>query len=272
MLKHLLKSFGGLCLAMPLLVYAAPPKIAVSNLAYEEKVEEYFRVVAASSQDNFSASNTHVRANSSNQYLEVEGTSVRIDRGELRRFTSDIKGELLKLHSVQLVEAQGYKPTKNNEKLFDVIARIKRGEFKGADYVLFGTVSAIDVQDNAGMIAGSSAASAVRNMELVADFSLVNTRNYGVKAAFSAKGEGSDVKLINAGSIAVKHQNGKIVAEVSKSLGKDVVSQLTEQFRGLGSMAVENTADMREQAPPPAKAEEVMILTPQQTKDRKSVV
>lgn len=266
MLNKLLKSFAGLFLVAPLFAYAAPPKIAVSSLAYEEKVAEYFRVVAASSKENFSASNTHVRANSSNQYLEVEGTTVRIDRGELRRFTSDIKGELLKLHTVQLVEAQGYKPTKNNENLFDVIARIKRGEFKGADYVLFGTVSAIDVQDNAGMIAGTSAASAVRNMELVADFSLVSTKNYGVKAAFSAKGEGSDVKLINSGSIVVNHQTGKIISEVSKSLGKDVVSQLTEQFRSLGTMASENTSDTRDQTPPPARAEEVMVLTPQQTK------
>lgn len=243
--------------------YAAPPKIAVANLAYEQQVEEYFRVVAASSKENFSAGSNHIRASSSDQYLEVEGTTIRIDRGELRRFTADIKGELLKLRSVQIIEARGYKPGKNNEKLFDVIARIKRGDFTGADYVLFGTVSAIESQDNENPIAGTSTLSVARSMELVADFSLINTKNYTVKAAFSAMGEGSDVKLVGSEGAYITHHNGKIVAEVSKSLGRNVVEHVTQQFQGLGAPdqrvddGVGNLPAANRSAP-----EEVMVLTP----------
>lgn len=263
MLKPVIKTLIAVCLSLPLIAAAAAPKIAVANLAYEEKVEEYFRVVAASSKESFSAGNTHVRASSNSQYLEVEGTKVRIDRGELRRFTADIKGELLKLRSVQVIEARGYKPTKDNEKLFDVIARIKRGDFSGADYVLFGTVSTIDVQNNANPVAGTSTVSMVRSMELVADFSLVSTKNYSVKAAFSAQGDGSDVKLVGREGAYVNHHNGKIVTEVSKTLGHNVVEQLTEQFQALGVM--QPTGRQGQEMPARASqnvAEEVMVLTP----------
>ena len=260
--RILLKSLAAALLVLPTLAGAAALKITVANLAYEEKVEEYFHLTAASSDDSFNANRNYAAASSSNRYLEVEGTKVRIDRGEMRRFNADIKGELLKLRTVQLVEAQGYRGGKNNETLFDVIARIKRGEFRGADYVLFGTVSNIDVQDDANPIPGSSSVSLSRNMQLVADFSLINTKTYAVKAAFSAMGAGSDVKLVGVQGAVLNPNNGKIVSEVSKSLGHNVVEQITEQFGALGTMRDSGgNADARQPAYA-APQEEVMVLTP----------
>jgi len=267
MLKQFIVGAASLWLAG--IVQAAPasgdaqPKIAVANLAYEEKVEEYFRVVAASSKSNVNVNKASANASSSDQYFEAEGTTVRIDRGELRKFTGDIKGELLKLGTCQLVQAHGYTQTKNNETLFDVIARIKRGDFNGADYVLFGSVSSIDAHDQANPVPGASVISYQRNMELVADFSLIDTRTYAVKAGFSAMGEGADVKLIGQQGALVSFNMGKVVSEVSKSLGSNVVAQLAEQFPQLGNGQT-GAAQAAAMAQPAVsnKPEEVIVLTP----------
>jgi hypothetical protein len=69
---------------------------------------------------------------------------------------------------------------------------------------------------------------------LVAEFSLINTRTFEVKAAFSATGEGQDMRVVTGGSRVVPSR-GKVVSEVSKSLGIDVARQINEQLRGNNS-------------------------------------
>lgn len=264
MWKHVMGAVAGLWMAGN--VMAAPlPKIAVADLAYEEKVEEYFHVVAASSRSNLNANRNSVAASSSDKYFEAEGTKVRIDRGELRHFTADIKGEMLKSGRYQLVQGRAYTQTKNNEKLFDVIARIKRGDFKGADFVLFGSVSSIDVRKEANPIPGSSTLSYQQSMELVADFSLINTRTFAVKAGFSAMGDGSDVRLVGSEGAIVHFNMGKITSEVSKSLGSNVVKQLAEQFPVNGGIPSQDApAEQNAMPRPQQQHEEVMVLTPTQ--------
>jgi hypothetical protein len=56
--------------------------------------------------------------------------------------------------------------------VYDVIKRIKAGSFKGADYVLFGTVSDIDFTRDMNELANTDSYSAVLALTLVADFSL----------------------------------------------------------------------------------------------------
>jgi len=73
------------------------------------------------------------------------------------------------------------------------------------------------------------------SLELVADFSLINTRNYKVRAAFSAMGEGQDVKLLSSAGGRVVLNRGKVVSETSKSLGADVIRQLQEQLTGVSA-------------------------------------
>jgi len=64
---------------------------------------------------------------------------------------------------------------------------------------------------------------------LRADFSLINTRTYQVKAAFSAAGEGQDVRVVTGGSREVPSR-GRVVSEVSKSLEIDVARKIIEQL------------------------------------------
>lgn len=224
----------------------AVPKIAVTDLSYEEKVREYFHVVAAHDKSSYrerysereretpysysAGSRGAVNAKSESSYYEASGSYTYIDRGELHKFVSDIKGEMLKSGGYRVFQGRPV-TQKDTDKLFDIIDRIKKGYYKGADYVMFGTVSSIQFRDEDTPVQGSDTLSHIFSLELVADFNLINTRTYEIKAAFSAMGEGSDVKLISTtrGGRIVPNR-GRVISDVSKSLGADVARQLEEQF------------------------------------------
>lgn len=229
--------------AMSTLAFGAEPKIAVTDLTYEEKVSEYFHVVSANSKSSLSASGSEretdrgyssrgrVNANSESNYYEAEGVYTYIDRGELRNYTADLKGALLKGGGVRLVEARPYvgKPT---DKIYDIVARIKQGFYPGADYVLFGTVSNIAFRQESMPLAMGNSTTANLTLDLVADFSLINTRTYEVKAAFSASGSGQDTKILSRPGDRVVLNRGKVIQETSRSLADNAYGELMTQFGG----------------------------------------
>lgn len=246
-----------------------PPRVAVTDLTYEEKVSEYFRVVAASEKSSLKASGREseresdygssarrsgsVNAKSESKYFEAEGTYTYIDRGELRKFTADVKGEMLKSGCCQVMQGKPYTDTKNTEKIYDIIARIKQGYYPGAEYVLFGTISSIQFRQEANPVMNTNTVSHTLSLELVVDFSLINTKNYKIKAAFSAMGEGQDVKLLSSAGGRVVLNRGKVISETSKALGADVIRQLQEQLTGV---SVQEGASGRTQE---SQQEEVII-------------
>lgn len=205
----------------------AASKIAVTDLAYQERVEQYIHIVSA--QSNFQAS--AYNASGSSSYNEIEATSSYIEQGELRKFTGDIKGEILKSGMFQLVQGTPH-TAKSSEDVFDVIERIKAGNYQGADYVLFGTLSDIDFTRDVTSLANTDSYSAILGLSLVADFSLINTSTFEITSAFTAMGEGQDTKLVNSQDVKVSLNRPRVVRDVSKSLGEDVARQLGEQLGG----------------------------------------
>ncbi|MBF0098818.1 MAG: penicillin-binding protein activator LpoB [Magnetococcales bacterium] len=208
-----------------------PPKIAVTDLTYEEKVQQYFRSVSADFRQTRQESVRSGREQTDFLYDEREGVNVYIDRGELHKFTADLRGELIQ-SGYRVVQG---KPIggKDQERLFDVLDRIKRGYYKGADYVLFGTVSSIDVRDESTPVAGTvSTYAQTVGLELVVEFSLIHAKSGEVKAAFSAMGEGSDVRLRESAAARVVPSRGRMIAEVSKGLAQDAIRQLQGQLSG----------------------------------------
>ena len=217
------------------------PKIAVANLAYEERIREYFHTISAKAKSSVNAraserdtdhsysARSRVKASSELSYQEEEGTYSYIERGELRHFTADIKGNMLKGGGVRLVEAKPYSG-KDSEKIFDVIARIKQGMFPGADYVLFGTVSNIEFRNQYVPIQGTTTYNHIFSLDMVVDFSLINTKTYEVKAAFSAIGEAQDLKMVTSRGDIVTPNRSRVIMEASKNLGEQAYGQLLEQF------------------------------------------
>ncbi len=217
------------------------PKIAVTDLTYEEKVSEYFRVVSASSKSSVKGSYSeretdrsysqrgNINAKSESNYYEAEGFYTYIDRGELKTYTADLKGALIKGGGVSLVQARPY-VGKPMEKIYDIIGRIKQGMYPGADYVLFGTVSNIQFRQESNQLQYGNSMTASLSLDLVADFSLINTKTYEIKAAFSASGSGVDTKIISRAGDRVVFSRGKVMQETSRSLADAAYDELLVQF------------------------------------------
>lgn len=177
---------------------ASGPESCSSGSGVPERVEQYVHTVSA--QSNHSQS--YYGASGSSSYEEYEATNSYIEQGELRKFTGDIKGEILRTGMFQLVQGTPYTASSKGD-VYDVIKRIKAGSFKGADYVLFGTVSDIDFTRDMNELANTDSYSAVLALTLVADFSLINTKTFEITSAFTAMGEGQDTKLVNGRDIRV---------------------------------------------------------------------
>lgn len=246
-----IKQIGRIVLATALAFVAAgahaeKPRIAVTDLSYEETVSAYFEELeykekfSASSSSNtryresdFSASDSaseRSRTSGEMSFKSSSGIQTYISRGELRKFTADIKGELLRA-GYRVVQGKPW-TQKNTEKLYDIIARIKQGYYPGADYVLWGSLNNIEFRNDLNPIQGSNASSLSLSLELVGEFSLINTKTFEVRAAFTAMGEGSDTKLINAVGTRVSTNRGKVIQETSRSLGEAVATEVISQFGG----------------------------------------
>ncbi|MDD5228306.1 MAG: penicillin-binding protein activator LpoB [Methylococcales bacterium] len=210
--------------------FAQAAKIAVADLAYSERVREYFHETEYHNNESEKSHSNSYNAHSKTDYSESSGTESYMEYGELRKFVGDIKGELLKTSGFQLTQAKPY-TAKGSEKVFDIIDKIKKGYYPKADYVLFGTVSELDFRDEANPIIGTNNVANTFSITLTADFSLINTHTYEIKAAFTAMGEGSDVRVASAGG-RVQPSRGRVVAEVSRNLGVEVAQQVNEQLNG----------------------------------------
>jgi hypothetical protein len=250
--------------------FGSEPKIAVTDLTYQEKVSEYFRVVSASSKSSVSARGSEretpstysargsLNAQSESSYTEAEGVYTYIERGELRTYTADLKGALLKGGGVRLVQAKPYtgKPT---EQIYDIIGRIKQGYYPGADYVLFGTVSNIEFRQETMQLKMANSATATLSLDLVVDFSLINTKTYEIKAAFSASGSGQDAKILSRPGDRVVLNRGKVISETSKSLAEAAYAELMTQFGIPRRDGVSSQPVTGGDKPPESKVEPVKV-------------
>ncbi|WP_219094961.1 penicillin-binding protein activator LpoB [Pseudomonas sp. UMAB-40] len=207
---------GILALACAAGVQAAP-KIAVTDLAYEASVDQYVHVVSA--RDNHQQD--YYGASGSSSYDEYTTQNSYLEQTEIRRFSGDIKGQMLKTGMFQLIQGSPYTASAKSD-VYDVIKRIKAGDFKGADYVLFGTLSDIDFTQDMNELANTDSYSAVLALTLVADFSLINTQTYEITSAFTAMGEAQDTKLVNDRDIHVSLNRPRVVRDVSRSLGEQL--------------------------------------------------
>lgn len=261
--------WGALAQAQPA---GQAPRIAVTDLAYAQRVSEYFVAGTYQRSSQMSAQGSHSGGYSHGPYggsgsqsgshsmqasEQASGTYVAgrysyIEQRELGGYTNDIKGALLQGTYFKLVQGKGFdagapQPTKAEQVLnqvqggkmaqpvrqpsvTDVIARIKKGEFAGADYVLFGVVSSIEFTDALSPLQGTSSATRQYGLQLLADFSLIHTKTYEIKAAFSAQGQGNDTKILSARGDIAPPNRAKVIKETSVSLAQDVYQQLAMQL------------------------------------------
>jgi hypothetical protein len=228
------------------------PKIAVTDLAYSQAVAAYFEAATVKSSSNVHANKAVLTTDSQSSGSYVAGTYSYIDQRELGSFSNDIKGALLRGTTFRLVQGKRFdagdpQPTKAEQALNqlqtgkiakpvrqpdikDIVARIKKGEFSGADYVMFGVLSNVEFRDEVSPIQGSTSATRQFSLDLLADFSLINTKTFEIKAAFSAQGSGSETKIFSNRGDVIPPNRSKVMRETSQTLAKNVYEQLVDQL------------------------------------------
>jgi hypothetical protein len=207
------------------------PSIAVTDLTYEQKVASYFSYVEAHahSEQHGGGYMTPPSGSSDSSFVAASGEIIRIERGELHKFTGDIKGVLIKSGGYRVVQGRPW-AQHDMVSIYDVIDRIKQGYYAGADYVLFGTITSIESRNEAFPIQATTATNYILSMELLAEFSLINTKTYEVMAGFSAIGEGNDSRLVNSPGTTIHLSSGRVMRDVALSLADNVLSEVTTQF------------------------------------------
>lgn len=228
------------------------PKIAVTDLAYTQRVAQYFEAGTVHAKGQMQAGLYSASASHQMNATYVAGAYSYLEQRELGTFTADIKGALLQGTFFKLVQGKGFdagtpSPTKAEQALQqiqtgkiaqptsqpqvrDIVTRIKKGEFNGADYVLFGTLSSLEFSDQWSPLQGTSSATHQYGLNLLADFSLIHTKTFEIKSSFSAQGAGNDTKIYRTQNDILPPNRAKVMREVSQSLARDVYDQLAIQL------------------------------------------
>lgn len=236
------------------------PRIAVTELAYQEQVREYFEAGTLNYKSSEQATHSESLLRSRSTYsgrenLDIKtmaGTYTQINQTELLHFTSDLKGLIIKGGGARLVQGKNFdagdpQPTaaeraaeqlrtgkiqkiKKQPDVNDIVRRIRKGEFPGADYVLFGSVSSVNFKRDMYPMQGG-ASSHVYGLDIGADFNLINTKTLEIRAAFQATGSGSQT-LMGTGTGGVYNFNkAKVMKEASQTLAEGAYGELLEQLQ-----------------------------------------
>lgn len=253
--RNFIPAFSALTLSLGLLatVQAQPvPRIAVTDLAYTQAVSEYFEAATYKESSQYQANRYSASGSHQASGTYVAGSYSYLEQRELGSFTNDIKGALLKGTAFRLIQGKGFdagnpQPTKAEQALNqiqtgkmikpirqpevkDIIARIRKGEFSGADYVLFGTLSHVEFRDQFSPLQGTTSATMQYGLDLLADFSLIDTKTFEIKAAFSAQGAGNDTKILSNRGDVMPPNRAKVMRETSQSLALNVYEQFASQL------------------------------------------
>ena len=173
-----------------------------------------------------SVSNTSSSASS--QTVKKSGYESKMEYGEVRYLASPIRGVLIN-SGYKVVQAKPSVPTQNQgDEYFDIVQRIKAGDFGDANYVLYGVLEEISFTDNADDIPGTKSSSQQVALDVVVDFNLVDTQTTQIVASFIASGGGHDVR-IDGRDNNYKPSMAKLMKEASLSLAEDVAKRLQDQ-------------------------------------------
>jgi len=173
-----------------------------------------------------SVSNASSSANT--QTIKKSGYETKMEYGELRYLASPIRGVLIN-SGYKVVQAKPSVPTQNQgDEYFDIVQRIKAGDFGDANYVLYGVLEEISFTDNVDEIPGTKSSSQQVALDVVVDFNLVDTQTSQIVASFIASGGGHDIR-IDGRDANYKPSMAKLMKEASLSLAEDVAKHLQDQ-------------------------------------------
>ena len=176
--------------------------------------------------DAAAPSNSSSSANT--QSMKKSGYQANNEYVELRYLANPIRGLLIK-SGYKVVQAKATVAAPNQgDEYFDIVKRIKAGDFGDADYVLYGVLAEVSSTDNVSDIPGTKSTSQQLTLEVTVDFNIVDTKTTQIVASFVASGEGKDVQ-IDGRDTGYKPSNAKLMKLASLDLAEDVRKHLADQ-------------------------------------------
>ena len=162
------------------------------------------------------------------QSSKKSGYESKMEYGELRYLANPIRGLLIK-SGYKVVQAKSTVVMPNQgDEYFDIVQRIKAGDFSDANYVLYGVLTEVSVTDNVDDIPGTRSSSQQVTLEVTVDFNVVDTQNNQIVASFIASGDGKEVR-IDGKDNNFKASKAKLMKLASLDLAEDVRKNLAAQ-------------------------------------------
>ena len=243
----------------------AQTKIAVPDLAYKKEVRSFFYFEGASAQSNRQSSisrssspndnrerayadgmqtgsfvtktdrgmnlnfDSSVASSSSSNYVKTFGEQIQIEYSELLGMSGEVRGALLQ-SGFQLTQTRPViaRPDETHE-FFDIVRRIREGEFENADYVLFGVIGLIQNRVVNDPIPNTTKFTKKTEVSMLVDYSLVDTYTLVVKSAFTANVLANDTRLMDFNSPTYPPDVARMLGDISKKLSTQVTQRMTEQ-------------------------------------------
>ena len=178
---------------------------------------------------------------SESTYSKRFGFEQKVAYGELRGISADIRALLIKSGYTVSAARPAVSTSVTNDQYFDILERIKSGHFSGADYVLYGVLSALSVSDHNEPIVGTRNAMQFHVLDITVDFSLIDTRNSQVVASFTAIGSGRDQR-IDGQATNYKPSQARLLRQASASMAEDVAINLNSQHLALSGSVIPTPA------------------------------
>lgn len=220
------------CLLLPAMSFAQEqPIIAVVDLAQYQFAQNYVRqlVIKETEKANARAAATPNASKAIPAAQEnIPPIELPITNGELHRFAIDIKGTLLTSGLYRLLPGKIWQST-NQETIPDIMHRIAQGFYPDIDYVLFGTINYVNTTMTS-VAADDKQIVHTLSMEVVGEFSLINTRTGTIDAAFSSIGQGTDIHIAKLAGTVIAINKSKILRDTSLSLASSVATELAYQL------------------------------------------
>ena len=197
--------------------------VAVTDISYKKELGDFFYNEEAGTSPSKNMS----------QYQQVSaskniGFDRKVSYGEIRGLSSAIKGLLIN-DGYKIVQARpNVSSPEQDDGYFDVIKRIKNGDFNNADYVLFGLLAGFSPNYNVERIQGTDTFMQKSSIGITVDFTLVDTKTFEAISSFIAFGSGSD-NYIDGNLSGYRPSLAKTMLQVANSLAIDVSSHLSKQ-------------------------------------------
>ena len=177
----------------------------------------------------FQEQSNSVYANKSeSSYVKTFGDKVRVQYSELMGMSGDVRGALIKAGYKLMQARPSVAQNGETDQFFDVVGKIKNGQFSGAQYVLYGVVAAMEATGNREPIKGTNNFMYKSELNLTVDYSLIDTKTMQAVAAFTVMATGDDNRIDGAQS-TFRPSSAKMMKNAASELSEEVQKQLYAQ-------------------------------------------